>query len=117
MKKLILLILLLIPNCGYTAKDNEGTGQVKKITNETPILCLNFKAADITFGSMQTGAISITHEWFVITGEQEKILKKAAEESKMIKFTYDVRRFAFCTDPADHVLTNVEIITTNQNNN
>lgn len=109
MKKLILTAALLATSCGYSSVDNEGTGQVKKLSNETPIFCANYKAADIAIGSTQSGAISVTHDWYVINASHEKILKEAAEHQKLIKFTYSVKRWVFCTD-TNHFLESVEII-------
>jgi hypothetical protein len=109
MKKIILFTSLLLSSCGYSSVDNEGTGQVKKISHETPIFCPNYNVADIAIGSIQSGAISITHDWYVINSEDEKILKEAAEKGKLIKFTYNVERVAFCTG-TNHFLESVEII-------
>jgi hypothetical protein len=118
MKKLILLSCLLssfaLSSCGYSSVENEAVGQVKKVMNMNPILCPNYKMADIIIGSQQALYIqnasgAAPHTMIVVTSEQDKILREAAEKGKTIKFTYDQERVVFCTK-SDHFMRSVEII-------
>lgn len=79
-----------------------------------PILCPNYKIADIIIGSQQALYIqnasgAAPHTMIVVTSEQDKILREAAEKGKTIKFTYDEERVVFCTK-SDHFMRSVEII-------
>ena len=114
MKKLLLASMLLLASCGYSSTDNEAIGQVKKVMNMNPIICNNYKMADIIVGSQQALYIqnstgSAAHTMIVVTNDQDKVLRKAAELGKTIKFTYDQSRINFCTE-TDHFMKTVEII-------
>ncbi len=115
MKKILcVLALLSILSCGYSSVSNEAIGQVKKVTNQTPILCPNYKMADIIIGSQQALYIqnasgAAPHTMIVVNEEQDKILRQAAEKGKSVKFTYSEKRAVFCTD-THHFMESVEII-------
>lgn len=114
MKKLILLAALITTSCGYSSIDNEAVGQVKKVMNMNPIICPNYKMADIIIGSQQALYIqnasgAAPHTMIVVTPEQDKILREASEKGKTVKFTYSQKRLVFCTE-TDHFMNSVEII-------
>ncbi len=107
-------MLFLASSCGYSSVENEAVGQVKKVMNRTPILCPNYKVADIIIGSQQALYIqnasgAAPHTMIVITSEQDKILREASEKGKTVKFTYDEKRLVFCTE-SDHFMNSVEMI-------
>ena len=114
MKETILSLLLLTSACGYSSVENEAVGQVKKVMNMNPIICPRYKMADIIIGSQQALYIqnasgAAPHTMIVVTDEQDKVLREAAEKGKTVKFTYDEERLVFCTD-TDHFMRTVEII-------
>jgi len=107
----VVLVLVLLAGCGYSSKDNEMVGQVKKVVKNTPIICPDFMDADISLGVMRGGSGSMSSEdvWGVITDkDQEKILREANETGALVKIRFDVKRFAVCT--GDHIISSVEIV-------
>lgn len=108
---LLLVAILTLGGCGYSATDNETTGQVKKVVHATPVFCSNRYDVDISLGVMRGGVGSISKEdmWLTIDNRADyDALKKAADDGRIVRVHYDVWRFAFCT--WDHHVTKVEII-------
>jgi outer membrane lipopolysaccharide assembly protein LptE/RlpB len=102
MKNLLMLTMLFLAGCGYDARNNEMMGQVKKIINETPLLCSDFTTADVSLGVMRNGVGSMSSEDIMVlvpesNAEALKTLKGAAESGQLVKITYDSKRTAFCT--------------------
>lgn len=111
MKKVLIVLLLGLTSCGYSSKQNEAIGQVKKVVNNTPLICSNFVDTDISLGVMINGVGSMSHEdiWFYVVNSSDiKTLKIANENGKLVKITYDVRRFTVCV--SDHFVTSVTIL-------
>lgn len=109
MKKLKrLLLALMFPalmptaaSCGYTSRDNELVGQVKKVVARTPILCGDYYEADVSLGVLRNGGGSISHEdveFYVVDGNNVAFLKQAAEEGFPVKIGYSIKRWpaGFC---------------------
>lgn len=95
MKKAI-AIALFISACGYSSKSNELVGQVKKVIEETPIVCSDYAYADISLGVLRNGAGSVSHEdviLYVPNRADAEFLKKAAEDGSPVKVTYDIKRW------------------------
>ncbi len=110
MRKLI-TIALMLSGCGYESRNSELMGQVKKVTQETPLLCFNHSEADISMGIMRNGVGSMSSEdiWvYVPSADDEKIIKQAAETGSLVKITYDVQRVTWCVP--DHIVTKVELV-------
>lgn len=112
MKKLIYVLpFLFFIGCGNSSKDNEVIGQVKKVTNETPLIFPNFLAADLSLGVMRGGVGSMSAQdiWFYVEDKDvEKVLKTAAESGALVKVKYDVRRITLYVP--DHWATAAEIV-------
>jgi len=111
MVKRTILTVAVLTSCGYTAKDNEMVGQVKKITNQTPIICTDYIEADISLGVIRNGVGSMSGEdveAMIMSSDQEKILKDAAEAGKLVKVKYNTVRFPICW-PAKRI-TSVEVV-------
>ena len=111
MKKLLLMVggLFLLASCGYTQRQSELTGQVKRLTHETPILCPDRVDVDLSLGVMRNGVGSMSSEDVFLTvpnREDQEVLAKAAAEGALVKITYDTARFVFCWNPA--IVTHVE---------
>jgi hypothetical protein len=107
----IMLTTLFLAGCGNVQKDSEAVGQVKKVTNTTPIICFDYQAVDISMGVMRNGVGSMSTQdiWFYIPDKSlAKTLRSAAESGKLVKITYDVRRWAPCSE--DHWITSVEVL-------
>lgn len=112
MKRLILISLFLgLTSCGYSSVNNEITGQVKKIVNHTPLLCMNHRTADISLGVMRNGVGSMSTEdviVFIDGGTQLKTFQQAVDSGKLIKLNYMIKRFTFCVP--DHIVQSIEIL-------
>jgi len=109
----IAALVLATAACGYTSKNNEMTGQVKKVHNQTPILCSDFVAADISLGVLRNGVGSMSaedKEVYVPNAADAELLRKAADTGQLVKITYDVARFpaGLCV-PTTHV-TGVQLL-------
>lgn len=101
MKRLILSCLMLsgCVVCGYTATNSQAVGQVKKVEKETPLLCGDWYAADVSLGVLRNGVGSMSREdaWFEITSlEQLELLRSATESGAIVKIEYDEQRAVFC---------------------
>lgn len=117
MKKIMLMLFMIImvavlSGCGFTSKNNEAVGQVKKIKFVTPIVCPDYALVDISLGVMRNGVGSMSTQdiWLVVHnngGNSIEMLKKAAETGEIVKFQYDVKRGAICTPKS--YLNKVEI--------
>lgn len=106
-----LLACLTLASCGYESTENNAIGQVKRVTNQTPLLCNNWKAVDISLGVIQngTGSMSTQDEWFYVESDAAIAgLEWAAKNGTLVDLTYDVRRVAFCT--SDHWLTSFKYV-------
>lgn len=90
--------------CGWTGREISGTGQVKKVRLDTPIWCPDYHEVDISLGVMRNGVGSMsTHDMKLFIPESMVAeLKKAAEASAIINFTYDERRSGLCV-PSDRM--------------
>ncbi len=106
-----ILFALLLTGCGYTARNNEIVGQVKKVLNVTPLVCSDFTGVDISLGVMKNGVGSMSHEdkeLYVDKDENIKILKKALETGELVSIVYDTKRLTFCVP--DQIVVSVKII-------
>lgn len=109
--KFLVLSLLVLAGCGYSSKDNELTGQVKRVGKLTPMLCDPWTTVDVSLGLMRNGTGSVSKEDLFLTvtsADDEKALKAAAELGTPVKITYNVKRFTWCTE--DHFVTKVELL-------
>ena len=100
MKKIIVIAsVLVLTACGYSAKDIETIGQIKKVVLNTPLVCPDFYDVDVSLGIMRngTGSMSIQDIWIVVNKSDLALLKKANESGDLVKFTYDNQRFPICT--------------------
>jgi hypothetical protein len=107
---LALASLLLLANCGDSARDGELVGQVKKVSIITPLLCPDYYAVDVSLGVMRngTGSMSTQDMWFTVRNTQDiAALRKMAEDGSLVKVHYNTRRAAFCTE--DHIMTGVQL--------
>lgn len=99
MKYAIALALLFVGGCGYSEIGTEAVGQVKRVVNENPLICDGFTTVDLSLGVMQNGVGSMsTHDVYLTVTDLADIhaLKVAAETGKLVKLTYDEKRFTFC---------------------
>lgn len=97
----LLVLAFAMTSCGYTARNGELIGQVKKITNVTPIFCPDRVDVDISLGVIRNGVGSMSSEdvWATIKDSQVITALRAANESgAIVKVVYDVHRFIFCQE-------------------
>lgn len=102
MKNMLLLSwFICLTACGTSSSGNESVGQIKKVTNETPLICPDYTEVDVSLGVIRNGVGSMSKEDLILAidnSERDTItkLKKAAEDGSIVKFNYDIRRIAPC---------------------
>jgi hypothetical protein len=106
--KMIIASCLIMAGCGgmndgcmgWSAREITGSGQVKRVWKETPMLCPDSYAVDISLGVMRNGVGSVSTQDIVLFVEEKDVakLKIAAEMGAIIDFTYDVRRETVCVN-------------------
>ena len=94
---------------GWEAKEITGSGQVKRVGKETPLLCPDYHKVDISLGVMRNGVGSMSTQDMILFVEDKDVsaLKSAAEAGSIIDFTYDQRRASWCV--TDHRMTSFKI--------
>lgn len=114
MKYFAMMVLVLgLTGCfGYSAKQSEMAGQVKKITRFTPIICPDRVEVDVSLGVIRNGVGSMSTQdvWALVEDKSlEAKLKDAQEKGSPVTITYDTARVVFC--PNTHkVVTGVEVL-------
>jgi hypothetical protein len=111
MKKIVLSMGLLASACGYSSKDNELIGQVKKVKMATPIICPDFAETDVSLGIIRNGVGSMSSEdvWLFVEKDSDlALLKSASESGQPVKIKYNVQRVTFCV-PNEQV-SSVELV-------
>lgn len=109
--KSFILGLLVLSSCGYTSRDNDVVGQVKKVVKVTPIICPDFKVLDLSLGVMRNGVGSMSTEdeiFYVESAEDFKTLTNAANAGQLVRIKYDVARVRFCRP--EHEVLSVEVL-------
>jgi hypothetical protein len=107
---IVVVVALCLMGCGLSSTQNELVGQVKKVTNQTPLICPNRIDADISLGVMRNGVGSMSAQdmWFTVEKESDQeLLRKAAEAGSIVKVLYDVHRVTLCQEA--HRITHVEL--------
>lgn len=86
--------------CGWSAREVTGSGQVKKVSKHTPIICPDYYEVDISMGVMRDGVGSMSHHdiTLYIDDKFAKDLQEAAKAGEIVDFTYDVRRIELCVN-------------------
>lgn len=111
MKKLLLLGLMLSGcGCGRESVNVVASGQVKTVSNETPLLCPDYTEVDVSLGVVHDGTGSMsTHDilFRVDDSDLAKVLREAAKSGKIIEVTYDTDRFRWCVET--RVITSVKV--------
>jgi hypothetical protein len=108
-----ILAALALCGCGNSSVDGTLTGQVKKITNVTPMFCSPYTAVDVSMGVMRngTGSMSVQDEWMTIGDRVDNVtiemLDRAARDGSIIDVTFNTRRLPFCTE--EYILTNAAL--------
>lgn len=85
--------------CGYSARDNNLIGQVKKVSKMTPVICSDYTEVNISLGVMRNGVGSMSHEdvWlYVQTDADVATLESAVKSGKLVEIVYDNKRTAIC---------------------
>lgn len=102
MKKTILILSLFLTACGYSAKESEVIGQVKKVVNVTPLICSDRNEIDLSLGVIRGGVGSMSSEdIFMNVSDPTSLatLKAANETGSLVKVIYNTYRVAFCQEP------------------
>ncbi len=108
--RFIILATMVLAGCGYSARDNEMIGQVKKVVHATPLICPNRYDVDISLGVIRGGVGSMSSQdvWLTIDDPSALAVLRAANESgSIVKINYDIARVVFCSN--DHLVTKAEI--------
>lgn len=107
-----LALTLSMQGClGDTSKDNELTGQVKKVQHHTPLILPNYNAADVSLGVVRNGVGSMSGQdlWLYVPNAADyETLSKAAESGAIVKLKYNVARCRFYVQKEE--VTHVEIV-------
>lgn len=103
MKKLAILLLpLCLGGClGYTGRDGEATGQAKKVTLVTNLLCPDYYAIDISLGVMRNGVGSMSNQdmWLTVRDVVDiQKMKAAAANGSIVRIKYDSVRMPVCVE-------------------
>jgi hypothetical protein len=109
--KTILIIGIAAMTACYSAKGNELVGQVKKVTEKTPLICGDYVVADLSLGVIRNGVGSMSREDIDLYVERPAdiaTVKLAAETGRLVKVTYNTRRSPWCVP--DHWVTAVTIV-------
>lgn len=96
--------------CGLSAREVTGSGQVKRVIKNTPLLCPDHYMVDISMGVMRDGVGSMSTHDISMFIEDKFVdgLKDAAEKGQLVEFTYDKRRASWCID--EDRLTSFKIV-------
>jgi hypothetical protein len=99
MKKIVAMcVLFLVASCGWSSRNNELTGQVKKVENKTPIVCYNHWETDISLGVVRNGIGSMSTQdmYLYVPDRFVSVLQAANKSGKIVKVTYDEKRVRWC---------------------
>ena len=112
MKRYLLLLALTgcARMCGYSGRDSELIGQVKKVSHRTPLICPDWDAVDISLGVFRNGVGSASKEdvWMTVRDPATfEFLKKASESGSLVRIKYDEYRVTFCIE--DMVVRSAEV--------
>jgi hypothetical protein len=108
---LVILSLIVVAGCGYSARENELTGQVKRVVHQTPILCSERSDLDISLGVMRNGVGSVSTQdvyLTVLNPNDVVLLNKAASEGSLVTIKYDIKRFTWCWE--NYIVTHVDLL-------
>lgn len=111
MKRFLILATLALTACGYSARDNEMIGQVKKVARQTPIFCDDRVDADISLGVMRNGVGSMSAQdvWITVPNkEDQELMKRANESGELVKITFDDKRWTWCWH--NDIVSKVELV-------
>lgn len=98
-KTLIIVLIAVLSGCGYSSRDNETIGQVKKAIKVTPLICPDRYEADVSLGVMQNGVGSMSHEdLYLLVPDKEnfKKLEDAVTSGVLVNIHYNKKRFRIC---------------------
>ena len=110
MKKILVMCALFLTACGWSSRNNELTGQVKRVQDETPIVCYDHWEVDISLGVMRNGIGSMSTQDIILYVPDRFvcILQAANKSGKVVKVTYDEKRVRWCAP--DEMVTGVEVL-------
>ena len=96
--------------CGYSARDTEVVGQVKRVMHNTPLICDDYQDIDLSLGVIRNGTGSASKEdvWIIVSKADADTAKKAAESGQLVKVTYDTKRATWCA--YDRVASSIKLI-------
>lgn len=88
--------------CGWSGMDITGSGQVKRVSKVSPMICPDYYAVDISLGVMRNGVGSVSKEDMILYLPDNMLIdmKRAAESSAIINFVYNERRSSNCVPDA-----------------
>lgn len=103
--------MFALTSCGYSSRNSDLIGQVKRVVSATPVFCDDRVDADISLGVMRNGIGSMSTQdvWVTVPNkDDQELLKKASETGAIVKATYDVKRTVFCWQ--HDIITHVELV-------
>lgn len=108
----VLAAAAMLQGCGFSSRNNELTGQVKKVVHNTPIICDDYVDTDLSLGVLRNGVGSMSTQdvWLnVANSDDEAKLNSAAKTGQLVRIVYDHKRFSFCKD-SQNFITKVEVL-------
>lgn len=102
--------MVVLSGCGYSARENELIGQVKKVVRQTPLICSDRTDVDVSLGVFRNGIGSASKEdvWLTVPNQEDvNTLKSAAESGQPVKVLYDTARVAYCGK--NNIVSKVEL--------
>jgi len=113
MKKIFALaIIVALTGCGYSNRDVEVVGQVKRVVHNTPLICPDYDDIDLSLGVMRngTGSMSTQDIYLNVMNKADlATLKEANSTGVLVKLTYDTKRVRICTTSGREI-TKVELV-------
>lgn len=106
----VVLLMIMMAGCGYSSRDNEMIGQVKKVVKRTPLICPDYTSVDISLGVLRggVGSMSTQDVWLYVPsqGDLEKRLMDANATGQLVKIRYDIARLRWCVE--EEIVRSVE---------
>jgi len=101
----------MVSHFGWSERNSELTGQVKKVIQTTPLMCPDRNYIDVSLGVMNNGTGSMsTHdvELWVPNDQLISVLQQASKTGKILTFHYDTMRIGYFCTGTDLVLTSID---------
>ena len=94
-----IVTFLVTVGFGYSHKNGELIGQVKRVETKTNLVCANYDMTSVSLGVLRGGVGSLSTVdidlWIPDTNHRDH-LRKVVATAQLVKIKYDEYRVAFC---------------------